>query len=498
MTKKKQGNSSHFCLKLKLKVEPWQADIIDKRMEAGRQVYNALVAVSLKRWNELKKTKRYRALIASLNHDKKHPEHDAPIWKEINAMREAAGLTKYGLIKMVTQIRQHFKEHVGAHVAQKLAKNLWDAYENLFYGNGKKIRFRKYGQRNSLEGQDNRTSIRYIKETNTCLWSKLSMPLITDPDNEFEAECLAYPIAYCRILREYIRGKRRYFIQIVFKGIKPEKRKKDGSFKHPLGKGDVGIDIGTSTVACASATEVYIDELAKGIQTADRNKYLLQRKLDRSRRATNPKNFNKDGTIKKGRKKWARSKEYMRTLGQLKEANRKVRVLIKQSHEMLANHIIELGDKFYVEDMNFKALQKRAELSGEEEKDKNGRFKRKKRYGKSLLNHSPAMFLQILKNKLRWLGSDLVEIDTWNARASQFNHLEQQYVKKKLSQRWNHVKGYDIQRDLYSAFLIMNINPDLKTFNQKKCDDRFPGFMKLHDAEVERLKGNKNLSCIAI
>ena len=51
---------------------------------------------------------------------------------------------------------------------------------------------------------------------------------------------------------------------------------------------------------------------------------------------------------------------------------------------------------------------------------------------------------------------------------------------------------------MYSAFLIMNIASSLKKFNIKKCNDRFANFLKLHDEEVARLSGNKNLSSIAI
>lgn len=54
------------------------------------------------------------------------------------------------------------------------------------------------------------------------------------------------------------------------------------------------------------------------------------------------------------------------------------------------------------------------------------------------------------------------------------------------------------QRDMYSAFLIMNTNNDLESFNIEKCNNRFDNFKRLHDVEVDRLRGNKNLSSIAI
>ena len=60
------------------------------------------------------------------------------------------------------------------------------------------------------------------------------------------------------------------------------------------------------------------------------------------------------------------------------------------------------------------------------------------------------------------------------------------YNKKELSDRWN--KSIEIQRDIYSAFLIMNVNDDLETINKQLCNDTYDNFKILHDKEVNRLK----------
>ena len=70
-----------------------------------------------------------------------------------------------------------------------------------------------------------------------------------------------------------------------------------GEIKHPLGTGDVGIDIGTSTVAVSGQSDVKILELADKVQDIENQKQKLLRKMDRSRRATNPCNYNEDGTF---------------------------------------------------------------------------------------------------------------------------------------------------------------------------------------------------------
>ena len=108
------------------------------------------------------------------------------------------------------------------------------------------------------------------------------------------------------------------------------------------------------------------------------------------------------------------------------------------------------------------------------------------------------MLLVIIDRKLKYYDRVLNKIDTYSVKASQYNHFDGEYKKKNLSQRWNYFGDIKVQRDMYSAFLIMNVNNDLKGINQQKCNERFENFLKLHDKEVERLTGKKNLSSIAI
>lgn len=101
-------------------------------------------------------------------------------------------------------------------------------------------------------------------------------------------------IRYCRIVRKFVRNRYRFYVQLVFKGTPPVK---EG--RRVIGSGDVGLDIGTSTIAIASMTDVKILELADRVQDIEDVKRRLLREMDRSRRATNPGNYNADGTVKK-------------------------------------------------------------------------------------------------------------------------------------------------------------------------------------------------------
>lgn len=485
---------ANFIIQFPLKVEKYQKDILDKRFEIGRQIYNSLLNVTQKRYKEMIKTKNYRNFVSQLSGNKKK---DKVIWKQINDIRDQYGMSEYSFYNDVKKMQKHFSSNIDSNTSRKIASNLWRAYEKLFYGNGKKIYYKKYGNLNSLEGKSNKSGIRF--KDDMILWNKLKIPVIINYNNYYKSQSLESDIAYCRIIRKYIRNKYKYYVQIIFKGNPPVKiNKETGEIKHPIGQGDVGIDIGTSTIAYSSSTDVKILELADRVQNIEDRKRRLLRRMDRSRRAMNPDNYNEDGTIKKQSNKkatWNKSNHYIKYQNRLKELYRKQKDVRKYQHECLANQIISLGDTIYVETMNFAGLAKRAKKT---EKNNKGRFKCKKRFGKSVANRAPAMLLEIINRKLSYYDKCLIKIDTWQTKASQFNHFDGTYKKKKLSQRWNNFDEIKVQRDLYSAFLIMNTASDLKSFDIDKCNERFNNFYKLHNKEVKRLTGHKNLSSIAI
>lgn len=496
---------SNFIVEFPLVVEQYQQHILDKRYEIGRKIYNSLIDVTQKRYKEMVKTKRYRNYKSRLAELGGSTAKDAvkerkEIYKKLSELSKEFGMSEYSFYKDVKFIRRPFKKNIDSYTARKLAKSLWQSYEALLFGNGTKVHYKRYGELNSLEGETDKAGMRFLKGNQTLVWNKLAILVQIDNKKKYEIDALENDISYCRIVRKYIRSKSKYYLQITFKGKPPIKyNRKTGEIKNSIGYGDVGLDIGTQTIAISSMGDVKLFELADKVQNIENEKRRIQRKLDRSRRATNPRNFNADGTIKKqGNKKvfWIKSNHYKKDVLKLKELYRKQTAMRKYQHECLANYIINLGDKVYVETMNFSGLQKRAKKT--EKKDK-GKLKRKKRFGKSIANKAPAMLIEIVNRKLKKHDKEIIKIDTWNAKASQFNHMDETYKKKKLSQRWATLDdGIKVQRDMYSAFLIMNIKDDLKTFNQNKCNERFDKFMQMHDLEVARLKGNKNLSSIEI
>ena len=91
---------ANFIVQFPLKTEKYQEDILDKRFEIGRRIYNSLVNVTQKRYKEMIKTKKYRTLLSSLTGNKKT---DKDIWKQINNIRKQYSMSEYSFHEDVKQ-----------------------------------------------------------------------------------------------------------------------------------------------------------------------------------------------------------------------------------------------------------------------------------------------------------------------------------------------------------------------------------------------------------
>ncbi len=498
-----------YVLNLKLHTESFQEDILEKRFEIGRHLYNSILNVSLKRYNEMIKTKRWRenqvqiANIYKLEKDEKKRKKIGKEYFDIrNEMLKEFRINEYSFHDDISNMQHHFKKNMDSFTAQKIASQVWKAYDKLLYGNGEQLHFKSYNDGlNSLEGKWNKSGIVYKIESNTLEWNKLKINVQSN-FNDYEISALRDKICFCRIVRKFVRGKYKFTLQLVLNGIPPIKiNKNTGEIKNDIGIGSIGIDIGTQTIAYSSDHNCKLYELAPRVQNIENKKRRLLRYMDRSKHIMNPNNFNKNGTIKRSIKlEWSYSNKYIKAKNMLKELYRKQADIRKQDHNIMANEIIGQTDMVLIERMNFKGLQKRAKNTTTNEKT--GKFNKKKRFGKSLANKAPAMLMTIIKNKLKAKGGIFLEVNTFKVKASQYNHLNGEYNKKKLNQRWNYFnynnEDIKIQRDLYSSYLIKNVNSDLETINNYKCIEGFEKFLEFHNIEIDRLQRLNNLSSMGI
>lgn len=494
------------CLTLPLKLEKWQSDRLDKRFEIGRQIYNTLVRFELKKLKRLEQTAEYQEIQAQIREALSNGTQTnvKPLYKRLNDLRKKAGFDEYSFKTDIKAFYKHFKDNIRSNVAvHGIASQVWTAFDRLLYGNGKMVHFKRRGELNSLRGYSatgKSGGIEIIFRGQYIEWNGLKLPIKLDPGNAYEEDMLRNRVKYCRIVRKPGKHKPRWYVQLMLEG-KPAIKRKKGTDEplHPIGNGVVGIDIGPQTIAYVAEGEVSLQELAAKTNSIERQRRILQRKLDRSRRATNPENYAEDGTIKRGIKLTRnKSRHYLRTQHELAMLQRKQAEARKRQHNALANHLISLGNVFIVEDMDWPSLTHRAKQT--EISEKTGRYKRKKRFGKSVGNKAPATLIGMLKQKLSSRDAGcVIEVPT-SLRASQYNHLTGEYLKKPLSQRWNDMPdGRRIQRDLYSAFLLRHTNPDLVKYDNEALNNDYEAFVEQHNNVIQQLRvSNRTLASMGI
>ena len=483
-----------FAMEFELIAGNQEINFLEKRFNVGSNIYNLCLEHCIKQLNKLKRDKEYRKSVKALKtvnrklKMKNLPQVEIKRLKDIkisctNKIKELEKeyqFTENDIQKYAKVPREFIGKILNSSIVQNIASTAFDAVKKIRYRKAKKVKFKKKGEI-SLEGKNNRTGFIFdIKTMKLKLGKKLFCNLKTL--DERQKNCFKNRIKFCRVLKRYIRGKKRYFLQIVFEGI-PET-------DFQIGEGEVGLDIGTPTVAISSDNEVKLLKLSETEQEAKKIK-MLQRSLDRKRRMANPDNYDENGKVKKKRNEWKLSKNYFRELNKLKEIYRKKRVKDNQHKNILVKLILSQGDAVKTEKTSVNSWKSKSKKTAINKS--NGKNISKKRFGKSVNNNAPGTFIRKIEEKLSYFGKELIKINPFKTKASQFNHISQEFKKCSLEVRFKElIKGIVVQRDLYSAFLIKNVE-NLSEYNIKKINQQFEKFYEKQMKEVERIKNEGSL-----
>lgn len=481
MGKRVNKNGENFILKLPLQTEIWQEHILNKRFELCRKIYNDFQSKMLKRYKYISQMNEFKKC-------KTKKEKSDFLKTYLNGI-----FTEFGFIGEAKTFGKMYKSNgINSTILGYIFSSAWSAWEKKLYGNGNKIAFKKYDEFNYYELRKKNggfTGVNINKEKSIfeinlngrggTKAKTMVIPFKINGKSDYEIYAFSpkNEIRCVGFQREIVRGKYRFYAVFTFEGIKPMKNRR-------LGCGNVGIDLGPSTIAVSSDSRVIIDELAKDINKIDDKLIILQRKSDRSRRSVNPDNFKEDGTIKRGIKlRWDKSKRGLKIEKEIKELYRKQKVLRKLSHINLANSLLPLGDTFKIENNPVSAWQKK---SKETKVNKKGRFQSKKRYGKSIGNHAPSMFVTILENKVKSLGGKLEKIKIANA-ASQYDFTNSSKTKHELNERSITLSNNKTHlRDTIAAFNIQHFNVENETYDNEQMKQSYLNFVKLEEKEIQR------------
>lgn len=272
------GRSPYFVLTLPLVTEAWQEHILERRFAVNRQIYNALLTGSFKRYCQMTQTRRYRQLIAVLDQTADLDER-RKLYRELDQLAASYRLSQTEFSGDSTKYRQHFPENTDAPVVQNLSARAWKAVYSLMCRRSKNLHLKKEGELNALEGKSNKTSIRYVD--GTIVWKKLTFPVVRKYST-YEENVLKCEIRYCRLKRQWIQGKQRYFADLVLKG--------DCPVRNPIplrDVGSVGIAVTLKRLYIVSSREIRVEEFPRNQEWFQARRGELIRKMEVSRRINN-------------------------------------------------------------------------------------------------------------------------------------------------------------------------------------------------------------------
>lgn len=413
-----------YILTLPLKTEVYQEHILEKRFRLGEHLYNNFLNFEKKKFYEMTKRKDYRDAqnlikeltiqINSLDEFKESKQLIQELRKQrkeqydiIYNIKKMFDWSEFGFINDMKKYRKYYKANLNSTICDNLSGRCFKAFEKMEselikdqYRNDEDkvnpcVHYKRKDSLRCLTAKKNSTGIRFsLDEGNrigTVKWQGLVFSIDLSKCTLYEWQALQSDICYCAVKREKIKGKWKYYIQITLKGHVPDKfDKQTGELKRQLGKGNVGLYFTSTSLTVSTEDGVKIYSL--GIKSQDEKKSELLQKMDASRRATNPDNYNEDGTSKEKSeiKGWYFSKAYKKYRAELYEIYRKECEEKKLLQEIIANEVIASGDVFNCNKMDFKFLQRNL--------------------GKKIQSASPAMLKTTIERKLSYHDVSINEI----------------------------------------------------------------------------------------
>ena len=413
-----------YILTLPLKTEVYQEHILEKRFRLGEHLYNNFLNFEKKKFYEMTKRKDYRDAqnlikeltiqINSLDEFKESKQLIQELRKQrkeqydiIYNIKKMFDWSEFGFTNDMKKYRKYYKANLNSTICDNLSGRCFKAFEKMEselikdqYRNDEDkvnpcVHYKRKDSLRCLTAKKNSTGIRFSLDEENRIgivkWQGLVFSIDLSKCTLYEWQALQSDICYCAVKREKIKGKWKYYIQITLKGHVPDKfDKQTGELKRQLGKGNVGLYF-TSTSLTVS-TENGVKTYPLEIKNNEDEKTELLQKMDASRRATNPDNYNEDGTSKEKSeiKGWHFSKAYKKYRAELYEIFRKECEEKKLLQEILANEVIASGDVFNCNKMDFKFLQKNL--------------------GKKIQSASPAMLKTTIERKLSYHDVSINEI----------------------------------------------------------------------------------------
>ena len=428
-----------FVLELPLCIDSKGRKRLELAFDFGRRLVNATLGTALGRREQMKQTPEWKAACA-MPKGKARTEAFAALSERFHI----ASANDFEKILKDHAKASGRKEQLNSDIGQVLADNLfrsWKAW--LFEGKGKP-RFKGIGHGlHSLRGKKASSGIIWKPDIQSVYYAKKDYRVHIPQRDDYARDALRdgdgwRKAKYCAIVRRKIHGKLKYFVQITLAGYPPVKII-PAPVDHRL-----AVDPSMKNMTLVSCDGA-VAKVATSPSVQDRSREIrqTQRAMDRSRRATNPDNYEANGVAKKGARNWVKSKRYVKLQNEVADLQRRKAATRKNCHGRLINLTLQNAGDIRVEKNSWKAMQRG-------------------RYGKSVGDGAPSEFVQRLLSKADRAGSKGVEVNPKGIKPTQRDLLTGQCTKHELWERRVRMgeSNLFIDRDVAAAVNLLFHSPE--------------------------------------
>lgn len=312
---------------------------LETRFEIARFAYNALLHESLRRLELMRESKAYsRCQRMSRGSERTRSFRD---------LRARYGLTGYSLDKWATSNVNHtwIGPHLGSQPARMLGRRALRATLRYQIGLAGRPRYRRQSEIESIEGESPKQSLRLMGDR--LVWSGLALRIRLGDVSTQTIDTT--DVRRIRIVRRRLRGRTRFYLQLVYRGRAPSPI---------LGSRVVGVDPGPRHFGIVTSTTADVIDLAIAAPIARIRR--TQRSIERKRRLRNPHMYVGDRQIRRGHHgQWTKSARQRRVEDRLAEIHRQVRERRRCAQNRAANRLVGLGSEFRIERTTFAGFRSR-------------------------------------------------------------------------------------------------------------------------------------------
>ena len=459
--------SPSFVTEIPLIVNSVNNRELEARFHAGQQLLNAVLGEAMIRMELVGNSEPY--LQAKQLKGDNNKALRKKLFEEARKLHRFSDFELQSFAVITANSSKWIASKLDSNTIQKLATRAFKAVEKVLFGKAKKIRFKAFDRFKSVEGKTSKQGLRWtLRQTKrgetigkksdyrnkikcseyVLSWSGLDLEPIIDWFDPVIAHGLNSPIKYCRLLWRRLNGKKRWFLQLINEGLSYQKP------KNYVTQGLIGLDLNISNIAFVADNKAGLLPFADKVPTFEKEIKAIQRKMQRTQRMHNPDNYEADfekkvgnktvvkkGKVRKGKKKWNNSKNYLKLRYKKADLERRKSSYALSSNKSLVNGLLRHGNNFKTENVSVKAWQKR--------------------YGKAISAKCPGFFQSELTRKAENAGGQLVKFSTKKTALSQ-THLDGSRIKKSLRERVHaDVTGVRMHRDIFSAYLSRFVHDEL-------------------------------------